>query len=266
MEKFYPKRNISILIFQTLISFVLLGPILLQAEAKVIKYSSGEKSFEGHFFPSKGKKSPGLVLIHNWMGVTKETEKQALRFQKLGYNVFAADIYGAGIRPQNPKEAGDESSKYKKDRSLLRERVKLAITELKKQPSVDGDNIAVLGYCFGGTAAIEAARSGEHLKAVISFHGGLDSPTPADGAQIKAKILALHGAIDPFVQPKDLEAFENEMQINKINYELIKYGGTVHSFTDINAGTDISKGAAYNESVDLRSFSRAKDFLSEAFR
>jgi dienelactone hydrolase len=234
--------------------------------AKVHKYKSTESSFEGLFLPAPKINAPGIVLIHNWMGVTSETEKQAIRFQKLGYNVLAADIYGEGIRPKNPQEAGVLATKYKNNRKLLRERVKLAIDELKKQVGVDSKSIAVIGFCFGGTVAIEVARSGEDIKGVITFHGGLDSPNPeVDGPKIKTKMLILHGAIDPFVSSKDLEAFEKEMQTFKVDYELVKYGGAVHSFTDETSGTDISKGAAYNSSVDIKSFARARSFLTEVF-
>jgi dienelactone hydrolase len=236
-----------------------------QALAKDFSYSHGEQKFAGEFYPAKSKKSPGIVLVHNWMGVTEESSKQAKRFQALGYNVLVADIYGEGVRPKSPQEAGALATKYKTDRKLLRERVSLAIAELKKMKDVNAEKLAVLGYCFGGTAAIESARSGETLKAVISFHGGLDSPTPNDGAQIKAGVLALHGAIDPYVKDEDLKNFEAEMAKHKVNFELIKYGGAVHSFTDLGAGNDISKGAAYNESADKKSFQRAKEFLAEAF-
>lgn len=253
----------GILLLTTIISLLISMEVLSMSHS----YKLGESTFDGIFLPTpQNKKAPGIVLIHNWMGVTQETKKQAQRFQKLGYNVFAADIYGAGIRPKSPKEAGELAGKYKGDRKLLRDRIKLAIDELKKQKNVDSTNIVVIGYCFGGTAAIEAARSGENLKGVVSFHGGLDSPTPEDGAQIKARVLVLHGAVDPYISAKDMEAFEKEMQTYKVDYELIKYGGTVHSFTDTGAGSDLSKGAAYNAESDKKSFARTKDFLSEVFQ
>lgn len=233
---------------------------------KTFTYSEGEQKFEGQYFAAKKKTAPGIVLVHNWMGVSAETEKQALRFQKLGYHVLVADIYGAGQRPKDMKEAAAFSGKYKADRKLLRHRVHLAIEELKKLPGVQKDKLAITGYCFGGTSAIEAARAGEDIRGIVSFHGGLDSPTPADGANIKAKVLALHGAIDPYVPVKDVAAFEDEMQKHNVDYELVKYGGVVHSFTDFAAGTDISKGAAYNAAADERSFLRAQDFLAEVLR
>ena len=127
------------------------------------------------------------------------------------------------------------------------------------------DQVVVAGYCFGGTGAIEAARSGAKILGAISFHGGLDSPTPADGKNIKGKVLALHGAIDPYEPAADLVAFEKEMQDNKVDYQLVKYGGAVHSFTELGAGNDITKGAAYNEAADKRSFAAAESFLKEVF-
>ncbi|MGZ3770852.1 MAG: dienelactone hydrolase family protein [Bdellovibrio sp.] len=241
------------------------GVAINTSAAATIVYKGDGESFEGHYFAGKSK-APGIVLIPNYMGVSAESDKQAQRFQKLGYNVFVADVYGKGVRPKDRNEAGALAGKYKNDRKLLRKRVSFAIDELKKQKNIDTNKIAVVGYCFGGTAALEAARNGESIAAVITFHGGLDSPTPEDGAKIKAKVLALHGAIDPFVKEPDVQAFEKEMQINKVNYELDKYSGAVHSFTDVGAGDDISKGTAYNATADRRSFERAKNFLEEVFQ
>jgi dienelactone hydrolase len=234
--------------------------------SKVHRYSGDNLAFEGLYFAAGKIGAPGIVVIPNWMGVTDEAEKQSIRLQKLGYNVLTADIYGAGVRPKNPQEAGALAAKYKVDRTLLRRRVHLALEELGRQAGVDPNRLAVVGYCFGGTAALEAGRNGENLRAIVTFHGGLDSPNPADGAKIKAKVLALHGAIDPFVPAKDVEAFENEMQKYKIDYELIKYANTVHSFTDMGAGEDLSKGAAYSAESDQKSFLRASEFLADSFK
>jgi dienelactone hydrolase len=235
---------------------------------KTIDYAKNEKNFEGLLVsPEKSKsKRPLIVLVHNWMGVTDETKKQATRFAELGYQVFAADIYGKGVRPKDAKEAGEQATLYKTDRALFREHLNLALRTALLQKNVDPTKIAVLGYCFGGTGAIELARSGADLKAIISFHGGLDSPTPSDGKNIKGKLLALQGADDPYVPAKDIAAFENEMTTHGINYKLIKYPGAVHSFTDVGAGTDNSKGAAYNEAADKQSFAEAKEFLAKVFK
>ena len=121
---------------------------------------------------------------------------------QLGYVAFCADIYGKGIRPKDVSEAGAQAGKYKSDRALLRARVNAALDVLKKNELVDTNRVAAIGYCFGGTTVIELARSGAELNGVVSFHGGLDSPTPADGKNIKCKVLALAGADDPFQNPK----------------------------------------------------------------
>ncbi len=231
---------------------------------KIVEYGTTTK-FEGYFVTAKNtkKNAPGILMIHNWKGITDETKTQADRFAALGYNVFAADIYGKGVRPTEAKEAGATATIYKTDRKLFRERIALGMDELLKLQGTD--QVVVAGYCFGGTGAIEAARAGAKIVGAISFHGGLDSPTPADGINIKGKVLALHGAIDPYVPPAELAAFEKEMQDNKVDYQLVKYGTAVHSFTEVGAGTDNSKGAAYNAEADKRSFAAADDFLKEVF-
>lgn len=255
-------------IFALLLALVLVPSLrAAKLESKMIVYGSGSQKFEGYLVaPAKVKLgSPGILMVHNWMGLTDETKRQASRFADLGYVVFAADIYGKGVRAHDVKEAGTLATQYKTDRKLYRERLNLALEQLKKDPRVNSSKIAAVGYCFGGTGVIELARSGADLVGVVSFHGGLDSPTPADGKNIKAKILAHHGAIDPYVSAKDVAAFEDELQAAHVDYELIKYSGTVHSFTDKSAGDDITKGAAYNASSDRRSFAATQSFLKEIF-
>jgi dienelactone hydrolase len=206
---------------------------------------------------------PGVLVAHNWMGITDETKSKVDKLAELGYVALAVDIYGKGREPKNVEEAASMATGYKKDRVPLRNRMHQGLRELAKQKNVDKNKLAVIGYCFGGTAAIELARAGADVKAVVSFHGGLDSPKPADGARIKGRILALHGADDPYVPAADLAAFEEEMRKSKVDWQLIKYGGAVHSFTEKAAGTDNSKGAAYNAAADARSWEAMKQLFSE---
>lgn len=235
-------------------------------KGKTVLYTQGQAEFEGKFFSSKKANAPLLVLVHNWIGISPETEKQAIRYQSLGYNVFLADIYGKGIRPNTMEAAAKEATKYKSNRTLFRERIRLAIDKAQEISKAKTEKTAIMGYCFGGTAAIESARNGDPIAGAVSFHGGLDSQSEDNASKITAKVLAFHGAIDPYVPAKDLNAFEAEMQKAKVDYELIKYANTVHSFTDESAGSDISKGAAYNAESDEKSFERTKLFLQRLFK
>jgi dienelactone hydrolase len=211
-------------------------------------------------------KRPGVLVVHQWMGLTDYEKHRAEQLAQLGYVAFCADIYGKGVRPKDTGEAGPLAGKYKGDRALLRARVNAALDVLEKNQFVDSKRVAAIGYCFGGTTVIELARSGADIAGVVSFHGGLDSPTPADGKNIKSKVLVCHGADDPFVKPSDLAAFEDEMRQANVDWTLIKFGGAVHSFTQPMAGNDNSKGAAYNEKADKRSWEAMKAFFAEIFK
>ena len=137
---------------------------------------------------------------------------------------------------------------------------------LKKNPLTDTDKMAAIGYCFGGTTVLELARSGTNLKGVVSFHGGLDSPSPQDGKNIKAKLLILHGADDPYVPSKDVDAFIKELKDAKVDWQMVSYSGAVHAFTMPEVGNDVSTGAAYNENADKRSWENMKIFFNEIFK
>lgn len=231
-----------------------------------VPYKSGDQDCLGFLVTPKGKAKYGAVLIvHDWLGLTDKTKDLARKYAALGYTAFAADIYGKGIRPTQ-ETAGAMAGKYKGDRPLFRKRLLSALETLKAQKDVSSSKIAVAGYCFGGTGALELARTGADVQAVLSFHGGLDSPTPADGKNIKGRVLVLHGADDPFEKPADLTAFEDEMRSNHVDWQLVKFGGAVHSFTDKTVGTDNSKGAAYNEKADTRSWKLASAILEETLK
>ena len=248
----------------------LLAAGALSVHAKIVtqsvEYKQGGTTLEGYlaYDDSISGKRPGVVVVHQWLGLTDYEQNRAVMLAQLGYVAFCADIYGKGIHPNNTTEAGVEATKYKTDRALLRLRVNAALDALKKNELVDTKRVAAIGYCFGGTAVVELARSGAELKGVVSFHGGLDSPTPADGKNIKCKILACHGGDDPFVSAKDLAAFEDEMRSANVDWRLIKYGGAVHSFTQPMADGSMP-GAKYNERADRRSWQDMKQFFAEIF-
>ena len=239
-----------------------------QIHTETIEYRQGDTVLEGYLAYDtaiKGKR-PGVLVVHQWKGLTDYEMKRAQMLAKLGYNAFAVDIYGKGVRPKTAQAAGAEASKYRNNRNLLRSRVQAGLAGLEKQELTDPKRLAAIGYCFGGTAVIELARSGADIGGVVSFHGGLDSPHPEDGRNVRCKVLALHGADDPHVSAKDLAAFEDEMRQAKVDWQLVMYGGAVHAFTDWNAGSDPKQGVAYNAQADRRSWEAMKVFFAEIFK
>jgi dienelactone hydrolase len=242
-----------------------------KATVEKVEYKDGETVLEGFVAYDKskvkGKKAPGVVVIHNWMGVGDYVKMRAEQLADMGYVAFVADVYGKAVRPQNVKEASAEAGKYKSgDRKILRSRLQAAYDELLKNKNVNTEKISASGYCFGGTAALEMARMGLPLKGVISFHGGLSAASPEDAKKMTAKVLVLHGAIDPYVPAAEVDQFQKELDAAKVDYQFVAYSGAVHAFTEKEAGSDITKGAAYNEAADKRSFLAAKNFLEEVNR
>ena len=234
---------------------------------KTVQYKDQDTELESIISLPKTKGlHPGIIVVHDWMGMGPFVKQQIQKLSDLGYVAIAADIYGKAGQPSSQEEAGKVAGIYKADRALTRRRAQLAMNELLKIPGVDPKNIAVMGFCFGGMVSLELARSGADLKGVVTFHGSLDTPNPKDGSKIKAEVLALHGADDPYVPAKDVDAFEKEMRDGKVKWELVKYGGAVHAFTNPAAGNDNSKGAAYNAEAAEKSWVAMKDFFARIFK
>jgi dienelactone hydrolase len=238
-------------------------------QTKTVEYKQGDTTLEGVLVwddAVQGQR-PGVLVVHQWMGLTDYEKHRAEMLAQLGYVAFCADIYGKGVRPQNAQEAGALAGKYRNgDRQLLRARVNAALTVLQTREFVDPKRVAAIGYCFGGTTVLELARSGANVNGVVCFHGGLDAPHPDDGKNIKGKVLVLHGADDRFSSSPDIDAFENEMRKGGVDWEIVFYGGAVHAFSQPMAGNDNSKCMAYNEKADKRSWDEMKRFFNEIFK
>ena len=236
---------------------------------KSVDYKQGDAVLEGYhvYDDAVTGPRPAVLVIHQWTGLTNYEKKRARMLAELGYNVFAADIYGKGIRPPAPGPAGEESGKFKKDRALYRARLMAALEILQKDEHTDNTRIAAIGYCFGGAGALELARAGAPALGVVSFHGSLDA---AEGFAAKAgvkmpRILVLHGADDPYSPAAQVADLEKEMKAAGADMKVVLYKGAVHSFTQPQAGNDPSKGAAYNAEADKKSWEAMKAFFTEIF-
>lgn len=245
----------------------LCGLVRAAMVTKSVEYNDGSVALEGYLayddsFPGP---RPGVLVVHEWNGLGDYVKGRAEQLAALGYVAFAADIYGRGIRPRTPEEASAQAGIYRKDRQLMRRRITAGLDWLKRSNLVDTTRIAAIGYCFGGGVVLELARSGAPVAGVVSFHGNLDTPNPADAKNIKGKVLALCGADDPHVPPDQVTAFEQEMREANVDWQLNLYGGAVHGFTNPASGNDPSKGVAYNAAADHRSWEAMKLFFTEVF-
>lgn len=206
---------------------------------------------------------PGILLIHGGAGLDEHARQQARRYAALGYVVLACDMFGDGV-------AGDRDRimrcihALRDDPALMARRARAGLAVLSGCPGADG-RAAAVGFCFGGLAALQLARSGEPLAAAVAVHGSLATGRPARPGDVRARLLVCHGAEDPHVPLGDVTAFADEMNRAGADWELIMYGGAVHGFTHQHAEPGAVPGVAYHEAADTRSFAAARAFLADAF-
>ena len=240
---------------------------LMNAQLKPVKYTEGSQQLNGLFIKSakKSGNNPGILLLPAWLGIDNASKGIAEELAKLGYNVFIADIYGEGNYPKNTSEAGKQAGFYKTNFEAYQKRIDAALKELVKS-GANADNIVAIGFCFGGTGVLEAARGHLNVKGIASFHGGLGKDASRKTETIDAKVLICHGADDPFVPKEEIASFQQEMRDAKADWQMIYYANSVHSFTNPEAGSDNSKGAAYNALAAKRSFEHLQLFLNEVLK
>jgi len=208
---------------------------------------------------------PGVVLFPDARGVGEAVKDRTRRVAALGFVALAADPYREGKLAHDMPEAMRMMGDLRRDVTAWRKRAGAALDALAMQSTVDRGRLAAIGYCFGGSTALELARSGAPLAAVVSFHGGLESPKPDDAANIKARLLVCHGADDPLVPPAQVAAFVTQMRKTKVDWQLRAYGGTVHGFTNPEADQAGVAALAYNPSADKRSWQAMLELFGEAF-
>ncbi len=236
--------------------------------AERVEYRHGATQLAGYlaYDDSLTGRRPGVLVVHEWWGLNDYAKRRAEQLAQLGYVAFAIDMYGNGKTTTQPKVAGEWADQFRKDRALMRARAQAGLEVLKNRPQVDPARIAAIGYCFGGMVVLELARAGADLKGVVSFHGGLSTPNPADARNIKGRVLVLHGADDPFESPAEIAAFQDEMRQAKVDWQMVYYGNAVHAFSNPDAGRAGLKGVAYNEAADRRSWLAMRNFFDEIFR
>ena len=237
------------------------GKIVTQA----VPYKQDDTVLEGYLAyddAAQGKR-PGVMIVHEWWGLNNFAKQAAERLAKLGYVAFAADMYGKGKVTKSPDEARVWATEVKGNTPLMRARAQAGLKVLAQNKLVDPQRLAAMGFCFGGTTVLELAYSGADVRGVVSFHGGLTAPKPEDLKNIKASFLVLHGAEDTHVTAADIAAFEDGMRKAKADWQMVLFGGAVHSFTNPEATGLNIPGVAYNAKAAARSFKYMELFFQE---
>ncbi len=230
-----------------------------------VPYQHNGTEFEGYlaYDDAVTGKRPGVLVVHEFWGLNDFAKDRTVKVAELGYVALAVDMYGKGKVTQDPDEARHLAS-HVRSTPLMRERAQAGLKILAQQKQVDSGRLAAMGFCFGGTTVLELAYSGADLRGVASFHGGLTAPKPEEGKQIKASILVLHGADDPMIKAEEIAAFQGAMREAKADWQMVLFGGAVHSFTNPGA-SDLSRGVAYHARTAARSFKYLEIFLKEIF-
>jgi dienelactone hydrolase len=253
------------------ILFAVIAPAYGAVQGKEVTYRAGHTSLKGYIAwdnAIRGKR-PGILVIHEWWGHNAYARKRARMFAKQGYTALALDMYGNGRQARHPRDAQKFSSEVMQNEALEQARFEAALKLLQKQKTVDPDEIAAVGYCFGGAVALNMARIGEPLKAVLSYHGMLETDHPARSGVVKARIASFTGEADPFIPAKDVEAFRQEMDKAGVTYKVVTYPGVKHAFTNPMADKYARKfnlPMAYNAAADKDSWDQGLAILASVFK
>jgi dienelactone hydrolase len=233
---------------------------------RTLDYRDGAVTLKGSLADDGGSGArPGVVLFPEAFGIGDHVIERARRLAALGYVALAADPYGDGAQAKDLPGAIEMMTAVRSDVNRWRARAQAALDALCAQPGVDRAKVAAIGYCFGGSTALELGRSGAPLAAIVSFHGGLEAPRPEDARNIRAKVLVCHGASDPLIPPEQVAAFEAQMRQTIVDWQLSSYGGAVHSFTNPDADKLGNPALAYNAAADRRSWAAMLALFNEAF-
>jgi dienelactone hydrolase len=243
-------------------------PAVARVQTKAFDYKQGNTVLQGFMAwddAAKGKR-PGVLIVHEWWGHNQHARNQALRLARAGYVGFALDLYGKGKVATHPKDAKTFVQEATKDPGVVAARFDAALDVLKAQPQVDPEKIAAFGYCFGGGVALNMARAGRDLDAVVTFHGTLaPADGPAEPGKVQPAILVQTGGSDPMVSKDQVQAFEKEMKDAGASVKVITYPNAKHAFTNPDADKAGMEGLAYDREADRKSWEAAVTFLKQVF-
>ena len=244
------------------------GPQLMGEE---VTYSTDTINMKGYLAYDANQEGarPGILVVHEWWGHNDYARKRADMLAEMGYTALAVDMYGDGKTADHPDDAGKFSSEVAQNIESGEARFNAALDLIKSHPTTDPNNIAAIGYCFGGGVVLHMARSGSDLRGVVSFHGSLGTETPAQEGAIKAAVLVCHGADDPFVPAEHVEAIQTEMEAAKADFTFKSYPGAVHSFTNPSAdsvGAKFELPLKYDQAADEQSWQEMQDLFARIFQ
>jgi len=254
------------------IMLVIFGPVsaLAAIHTQEVDYRDNGQVLKGYlaYDDAVVGKRPGVLVVHEWWGHNAYARKRARTLAKLGYTALAVDMYGDGKQAAHPEDAGKFSSEINQNGPLAEKRFRAALELLRQQPSVAAGDIAAIGYCFGGGVVLNMARAGLNLDGVVSFHGSLATSSPATPGAVKARVLVLHGASDPFIPAEQIERFKQEMQEAGVDYRFVSYPGAMHSFTNPDAdafGEKFKLPLKYDAEADRQSWEEMRAFFKKIF-
>ena len=261
-------------LLRSLSTITLLAAGLLGAEPTDLVVRDGDVTLTGHVFrPAGAGAKPAVLVVHEWWGRNAYADRRAEELTKDGYVALAVDLYGEAAQDDFPTAVARSKPFYAEPERFSR-RLGLFLDAVRRQPGVDGQRVSAIGFCFGGSAVLQAARDGLDLRGVVAFHAGLGSAKPATTTP-KARILVCHGGADPFVPPADVAKFFEEMTTAKASWRFEAYGGAVHAFTNPTAGQGVTNVPAgvpfaaavhYDQAAETASLAAMRTFLADVNR
>lgn len=238
-----------------------------EVKTEVIEYQVGGETYQGYFaYDDSLNVRPGVLVFHEWWGLNEYAKKRAEMLAGLGYAAFAADMYGDGKVVTHPKDAGAMASQVRANVDAWQKRATAALRVLQNRPECDSNNVAAIGYCFGGSTALQLAYTGADVKAVATFHAALPTPSEDQAEAIEGRVLVCHGADDKFISEESIEAFKQRLKEADVDLKFVSFPGAVHSFTVKEAGKHDNPGMQYDEGADEKSWQLLKELLTSTLK